>query len=374
MLSKDLGLDGTNMKGGRPRKIVVKLLRIKDRELNLSSAKKLKGTKIYINEDFSEAVQLRRKELWPDHHPQGWTMSLTGLMSFKVQFYLDKMISETHLDSFIDNSDVDIGGFSIYRHDRNTFGGGVTIYIRGTDNLDSRLLKLSAVHISKPTCHIFNKCLISGVCPKLWKEGKIIPLPKDTKSTFCGPNSRPISILPILSKLLEKIVFKQVQDYFSHNDLTTMFQHAYRSGHSTCTAMTQMSDSWLTSIDDSMLVGTILLDFSAAFDVIDHGNLISKLISYGFTSTAIKWFTSYLSERSQRVYFNGALSCSKSLDCEVPQGSCLRPLLFSIFTNDMPYVLSKATLTMFANDSTLYYAAPTCSELNQVLSCEVSKL
>lgn len=250
-----------------------------------------------------------------------------------------------------------------------TVGGSV-----GTDNLDSRLLKLSAGHISKPICHIFNRCLIDGECPKLWKEGKIIPLPKDTKSTFCGPNSRPISILPILSKLLEKIVFKQVQDYFSNNDLTTMFQHAYRYGHSTCTAMTQMSDSWLTSIDNSMLVGTLLLDFSAAFDVIDHEILISKLISYGFTSSAIKWFKSYLSERSQRVYFNGALSCSKSLDCGVPQGSCLGPLLFSIFTNDMPYILSKATLTMFADDTTLYYAAPTCSELNQVLSCEISKL
>lgn len=122
----------------------------------------------------------------------------------------------------------------------------------GTDNLDSRLLKLSPVHISKAICHIFNRCLISGVSPKLWKEGKIIPLPKDTKTTFCGPNSRPVSILPILSKLLEKIVFKQVQDYFSHNDLTTMFQHACRSGRSTCTAMTQMSDSWLTSTDDSI--------------------------------------------------------------------------------------------------------------------------
>ena len=160
----------------------------------------------------------------------------------------------------------------------------------GTDNLDSRLLRLSAAQISKPICHIFNRCLINGVCPKLWKEGKIIPLPKDIKSAFCGPNSRPISILPVLSKILEKIVCKQVQDYFSHNDLTTMFQHAYRSGHS----MTQMSDSWLTSIDNSMLVGTVLLDFSAAFDVIDHDILIAKLTSYGFNSSAIQWFRSYL--------------------------------------------------------------------------------
>ena len=162
-------------------------------------------------------------------------------------------------------------------------------------------------------------------------------------------------------------------DYFSHNDLTTMFQHAYRSGHSTSTAMTQMSDSWLTSIDNSMLVGTVLLDFSAAFDVIDHDILIAKLTSYGFNSSAIQWFRSYLSDRSQRVYFNGAFSRCKSLDCGVPQGSCLGPLLFSIFTNDMPYVLSNARVTMFADDS-LYYAAPTCSELNQVLSCEISIL
>ena len=83
----------------------------------------------------------------------------------------------------------------------------------GTHNLDSRLLRSSAAQISKPICHIFNRCQINGVCPKLWKEGKIIPLPKVIKSAFCGPNSRPISILPFLRKILEKIVCKQVQDW-----------------------------------------------------------------------------------------------------------------------------------------------------------------
>ena len=219
---------------------------------------------------------------------------------------------------------------------------------------------------------LFNQCLVSGAFPKQWKEGKIIPLPKDARATFCGPNSRPISILPVLSKLLEKIVFKQVQDYFYDYNLTTMYQHAYRAGHSTCTALTQMSDDWLKSIDDSMLVGTVLLDFSAAFDVIDHDILISKLSSYGFKSSAILWFRSYLSARSQRVYFNGALSNSKDLYCGIPQGSCLGPLLFSVFTNDMPYAISKANLTMYADDSTLYYAAPTSVELSQVLSSELS--
>ena len=93
------------------------------------------------------------------------------------------------------------------------------------------------------------------------------------------------------------------------------------------------------------------------------------LIPLQFSGLGAIW-----SDRSQRVYFNGAFSRCKSLDCGVPQGSCLGPLLFSIFTNDMPYVLSNARVTMFADDSTLYYAAPTCSELNQVLSCEISIL
>ena len=101
----------------------------------------------------------------------------------------------------------------------------------GTDFLDSKLLKISASHISSAICHIFNKCLISGTCPKLWKMGKIIPLIKDTKCTFSGANSRPIS--PVLSKLLEKIVYKQIQSYFLDNNLISNHQHAYRVGYST---------------------------------------------------------------------------------------------------------------------------------------------
>lgn len=242
----------------------------------------------------------------------------------------------------------------------------------GTDHLDGKLLKIAAAYISKPVCHIFNRSLISGVWPKNWKEGKILPLPKGKSKIFNGPNCRPISILPVLSKVLEKIVSEQIQEYFNINGLTTMFQHAYRASHSTSTAMLQMTDSWLAAMDSSMLVGTVMLDFSAAFEVIDHDLLIEKLACYGLKLSAITWLRSYLSSRSQRVYFNGTLSDSKQLDCGVPQGSCLGPLLYSIFTNDLPYAIEQASLTMYADDSTIYYAALTCSELNQVLSSELN--
>ncbi len=108
-------------------------------------------------------------------------------------------------------------------------------------------------------------------------------------------------------------------------------QHGYRVRHSTCTALVKMTDDWLMGIDKSLLSGAILLDFTSAFDLIDHKLLIDKLRCYSFGSMAVSWFDSYLGNRTQRVYLNGTLSNSKSLSCGVLQGSCLGPLLFSIF-------------------------------------------
>ena len=238
----------------------------------------------------------------------------------------------------------------------------------GTDCIDGKLLRIAVDYIALPVCHIFNSCLSNGTCPKIWKEGKIIPIPKDTKSTFSGPNCRPITILPVLSKILERIVYNQIHDYMSKNDLISNAQHAYREGHSTCTALVKMTDDWLRGIDNSLLSGAVMLDFSAAFDLIDHKLLIEKLTHYGFGPMAISWFENYLSFRTQQVFLNGTLSNSINIDCGVPQGSCLGPLLFSIFTNDLPLVIQESTLVLYADDSTLYYSASTCCKLKSVLS------
>ena len=102
-------------------------------------------------------------------------------------------------------------------------------------------------------------------------------------------------------------MFDQIQCYFTVNQLTKDFQHAYREGHSTSTALTQINDDWLRDIDDKMIVEAVLLYFSAAFDIIDHSLLLEKHMCYGFTSPAIMWIKSYLSNRTQRVFFNGSL-------------------------------------------------------------------
>lgn len=241
----------------------------------------------------------------------------------------------------------------------------------GLDNIDGRMVKIMAEYIALPVCHILNCSIREGVFPHAWRVAKVIPIIKDSKSAFNGSNCRPISILPVLSKILERIIFDQILTYFTKNGLDSKHQHAYKAGHSTATALAHMTDDWLGHIDNKKIVGAVLIDFSSAFDVIDHKLLLSKLCAYGFNANATNWLKSYLFSRRQCVYFNGHFSAVKHLECGIPQGSCLGPLLFSIFTNDLPLALNEASMTMYADDSTVYAASNSHSELNILLQHEL---
>ena len=162
----------------------------------------------------------------------------------------------------------------------------------GMDGIDGKLIGMAVDYVVQPIRHILNTSLKLSIFPQVWKDAKIIPLPKDKKTSFSGPNSRPISLLPALSKILEKAVFNQIQDYFSVNNLLTKYQHAYRKGHSTCTALMQMSDDWYRDLDNKMLCGAVFLDFTAAFDVLEHMLLLEKASSSGLIT---------LSEQSQSL-------------------------------------------------------------------------
>lgn len=244
----------------------------------------------------------------------------------------------------------------------------------GMDNMDGRLLKVSAQHVAGTVTHIINQSIKYGICPKVWKEAKIIPLQKNAKVNLSGANSRPVSILPALAKIMEKIVFTQIQNYFNENELNTDFQHAYRDGYSTATAMTQLVDDCLMNIDRKKLVGSVMLDFSAAFDVIDHDILLEKLKAYGFASSSVSWITSYLHSRKQRVFFNGSLSEAKNVQYGIPQGSCLGPLLFTIYTNDLSLILEHVKVAIYADDTTLYMASSSVEDLGVTLNKELQQV
>ena len=189
-----------------------------------------------------------------------------------------------------------------------------------------------------PLTHIINLSISSRKFPVLWKKAKIIPLHK--KDDQLNPkNFRPVAILPIFSKIMERVIFNQIIQYLNSNNLLHPNHHAYRSGHNTTTALIQMYDTWINAYEDGELSGVCLLDMSAAFDIVDHSLLLKKMKLYGFGEDSLEWTESYLTGRSQCVSISGSLSKLLPVPTGVPQGSILGPIFYTIFTNELPEVV-----------------------------------
>ena len=209
----------------------------------------------------------------------------------------------------------------------------------GMDNLDTYILKLTKPIIVPSVCHILNLSLVSNKFPTKWKIAKIVPLYKGKGSKLDPKNYRPVAILPILSKVLERAMFQQLVAFMDNNNFFNPNHHAYRSFHSTTTAMLQMYTTWLDAIEEGDMAGVCMIDMSAAFDVVDTPLLLEKLKLYGLDRNALQWTWSYLTYRSQAVYIEGSLSNLLPLEAGVPQGSILGPIFYTIFTNELPEVV-----------------------------------
>ena len=211
----------------------------------------------------------------------------------------------------------------------------------GLDDLPAGMLKDCAAYIAVPLRYIVNLSLNTSTVPSAWKEAKIVPIYKSGASSSVE-NYRPISVLPILSKLLEKAVHTQLSTFLERNNLLNDSQFGYRENRSTDLASALLIDSIRKNGDNGLLTGTLFLDLSKAFDTINHDLIIKKLASYGVGNHETNWFSDYLFCRSQTVIVGNQKSSKFNVSCGVPQGSILGPLIFLMFFNDFPEQLSRA--------------------------------
>lgn len=225
----------------------------------------------------------------------------------------------------------------------------------GLDDIGARFLKMSASYIYPIIHHVLNLSISQNTFPNVWKLAKVNPLFK-AGSRFDVNNYRPISILPILSKLLERHTHDSFMSYLNHYNLLTNTQSGFRKGHSCETALVNIVDKWLKALNDGYVVGAVMVDFKKAFDLVDHNILLQKLRVYKCSEKTIQWFKSYMIDRKQCVSLNGVLSSKQNITCGVPQGSILGPLLFLIFINDLPLSISADInrTDMYADDTTIH--------------------
>lgn len=221
----------------------------------------------------------------------------------------------------------------------------------GPDNISNKLLRETAPAIAKPLASIFNQSLSSGQFPDEWKKANVVPIfKKENRQTV--KNYRPISLLPCVSKVLERIVFNKLLAYCQEHNLLTWRNAGFKPQDSTVNQLVIITHKILEALDQGKDICMVFLDISKAFDRVYHEGLLIKLQMFGIDGPLLLWFRSYLLGRKQRVVINGQYSSWQTTTAGVPQGSILGPLLFLIFINDLVDRLETNPF-LFADDTSL---------------------
>lgn len=255
----------------------------------------------------------------------------------------------------------------------------------GIDEIPISIVKQSITFIKKPLTHLINSSLISGYFPPKLKISKVVPVFKkgNNKDVTCY---RPVSILPSLSKVYERIVYNQLIKFLESNHLIDREQHGFLPGKSTITAGIELVESIINSVDAGEKVIGIFLDLSRAFDSVTHKILINKLKTLGIHNKELAWFTSFLNCRKQYVeiqsvetincnrYIRRVASKQETIKYGIPQGSILGPLLFICYLKGMPSGSSTGRMCLYADDTNMIIAGKTQLEVEMSAYLELTEI
>ncbi len=218
-------------------------------------------------------------------------------------------------------------------------------------------------------CKLFDLCIERGAYPESLKIAKLIPIYK-TANVGSVANYRPISLLQLLNKIFEKLLYIRLNHFLENCNIISQNKFSFRKAKDTQRATLKLLDSRLPAMSSKKCFGCVFVDFSKAFDTVDHPILLYKMERYGVRGKSILIITSYLRNRKHHVCIDGIYS--ESLECTVgvPQGSCLGPLLFFIYTNDLNYLLeNKVNPVLFADDTSIAYCCEDPAVLGFKLNC-----
>jgi len=243
----------------------------------------------------------------------------------------------------------------------------------GLDGFSVYVIKQIIYQIADPLAVIFNKSLESGTVPRILKSAKVTPIFKAEDKKLVN-NYRPISVLPVFSKILEKLMFSRLESFINKHNILYKNQFGFREKHSTSMALLNIIEHITSELDNNSYTLGIFIDLSKAFDTIDHKLLLYKLEHYGIRGIALEWFKNYLSDRTQTVEIDDSQSSIMPVTCGVPQGSILGPLLFLLYINDIVNSSLIFKFILFADDTNLLLSNENIDELIKTANSEIQKI